>query len=52
MVAAPYRPKGKIEKPSQEQKDELHNAVYGRLQTVYENQKAYAGYPNRTLTIS
>ena len=33
------------------QVEAAHRAVYGSLETVYENQKAFAGYPTRKLVI-
>lgn len=41
----------KIESPTAEQVEELHAKVYGTLGQVYDAQKAYAGYPERSLLV-
>jgi hypothetical protein len=52
LVVAPTKV-AKVENPTKEQVDAVHDAVYLKgLCRVYEEQKAYAGYPNRTLVVS
>ena len=41
----------KIANPTAEQVEKLHREVYDGLQCAYDKQKAYAGYPDRTLRI-
>lgn len=38
--------------PSRAALDALHDEVYGKLQKVYDDQKRFAGYPDRTLIIT
>jgi hypothetical protein len=41
----------KVADPSTEEVEELHRKVYGGLEAVYEQQKHFAGYPNRKLVV-
>jgi len=41
----------KIAMPTQEEVEQLHNDVYGGLVKVYEQQRHFAGYPERMLVI-
>lgn len=52
MTCAPYQCKKNQESLTKSQVEQLHNDVYGRLVAVYEQQKTYAGYPDRSLQIS
>lgn len=37
--------------PTAEEVEHLHREVYGGLSKVYEQQKCYAGYPDRQLKV-
>ena len=51
LIVAPTKV-SKIENPTPEQVDAVHEEVYIKgLQRVYEEQKSYAGYPDRCLVI-
>ena len=41
----------KLDSPTAEQVEELHQRVYGSLGRTYDAHKAYAGYPNRSLVV-
>jgi len=51
QASSSYRVPQKIENPTKEQVEHIHQQVYGGLQRVYDQQKAYAGYPDETLHI-
>lgn len=51
VALAIHRCGEKIPNPTTEQVEQVHSDVYGGLQRVYDQQKAYAGYPDRTLQI-
>ena len=48
LIVAPYKCT-KVDNPSKEEVEKVHDAVYGGLRRVYGEQKVYAGYPDRTL---
>lgn len=41
----------RIKNPTKEEVDQIHQEIYGSLQTIYEQQKRFAGYSDRTLKI-
>jgi hypothetical protein len=51
VVVAPHVCGEKTASPTAEELEVLHTAVYGKLTKVYNEQKAYAGYPNKTLIV-
>jgi len=51
LCVAPYKCQ-KMDNPTKEDVEMVHNAVYGGLNKIYNEQKIYAGYPDRTLHIS
>jgi len=51
LCVAPYKC-DKVNNPTKEEVEKVHAAVYGGLRRVYDEQKIYAGYPDRTLHIS
>mmetsp|Transcript_47897 Transcript_47897/g.93578 ORF Transcript_47897/g.93578 Transcript_47897/m.93578 type:complete len:392 (-) Transcript_47897:78-1253(-) len=51
VVVAPHSCE-KLASPSAEQLEALHSKIYGGLGRVYDRQKAFTGYPDRTLLIT
>jgi len=51
QASSAYHIPEKMENPTTEQVEHIHQQVYGGLQRVYDQQKAYAGYPDETLHI-
>ena len=51
LCVAPYKC-AKVDNPTKEEVEKVHEVVYGRLRRVYDEQKVYAGYPDRSLHVS
>lgn len=51
LCVAPYKC-AKVDNPTKEEVEKVHEAVYGGLRKVYDEQKIYAGYPDRSLHVS
>merc|ERR1711862_202070 len=52
MIVAPYTIPEEIGNPTVQQLEEINSCVYGGLQKQYMRQRAYAGYPHRTLKVT
>jgi hypothetical protein len=51
LILAPHKCEKKNASPTDEELEDLHTTVYGKLTKVYDDQKAFAGYPDMSLII-